>query len=172
MSTPKEGNEPTSKAVQQPTTISMTRRLQSFGSPDLEVTIGKSEKLYRYHSFLLASQSDYVDTILSSPAARNEQLRGRISFPDITIDTWEKMLKFLSPCEVQPSLEDMIEIIPFYDKYQFSYGLKYCDQLLSKRLPRGNGTRSLYESFDKKCKGCCQPLRFLIIFRRQGLDIS
>jgi len=165
MSTSKEGEEPTSKAVEQPTTISMTRRLQSFGSPDLEVTIGKSEKLYRYHSFLLASQSDYVDTILSSPAARNEQLRGRISFPDITTDTWEKMLKFLSPCEVQPSLKDMIELIPFYDKYQFSYGLKYCDRVLSKRLLRGNESWFDYsdrETFDKICKECCQLVSLIM----------
>ena len=131
----------------------------------MEVTVGKGEKLYRYHSFLLASQSDYVDTILPSPAARNEQLRGRISFPDITIDTWEKMLKFLSPCDARPTPEEMLEIIPFYDKYQFSYGLKYCDQLLSKRLPRGNVSwydYSDHETFDKMCKECCQLVSLIM----------
>ena len=166
MPTSKEGEEPTSKAKVEPTMVSsqMTRRLQCH-APNLEVTVGKSEKLYRYHSLILASQSDYVDTILSSPAARNEQERGRISFPDITTDTWEKMLKFLSPCEVLPSLEDMIEIIPFYDKYQFSYGLKYCDQVLSKRLLRGNESWFDYsdrETFDKKCKECCQLVSLIM----------
>ena len=138
MSASKEGEELTSKAKVEPTMVSsqMTRRLQCH-APNLEVTVGKSEKLYRYHSLILASQSDYVDTILSSPAARNEQERGRISFPDITVDTWEKMLKFLSP-GVAPTPEELLEIIPFYDKYQFSYGLKRCDQLISNWIPSKN----------------------------------
>ena len=147
MSTSKEGDEPTSKSVE-PIISQMTRRLQSFGSPDLEVSVGESEKLYRYHRFLLASQSDYVDTILSSPAARNEQARGLISFPDIRVETWEKMIKFVSPGVIAPPTpEEMLEIIPFYDKYQFSYGLKYLDQLISDWIPTKNESK-LWRSYD------------------------
>ena len=59
----------------------MSRRLQTFGSPDLAVTVGIDEHLYNYHSLILASQSLYVDTLLSSPAARTEQERGAYFLP-------------------------------------------------------------------------------------------
>lgn len=127
----------------------MTRRLHTFGAPDLEVIIGKSEKLYRYHSFLLANQSEYVDTILSSPVALKNQEAGRINFPDIDIETWEKMIKFLSPGVPHPTLEEMIIVIPFYDKYQFTVGLKYCDDLLSARMAE------LYNNWRTCREFCC-----------------
>ena len=61
----------------------MTRHLQSFGAPDLQVSIGEDEQLYHYHSLILASQSLYIDTLLSSPVAHKEQEKMRISFPEI-----------------------------------------------------------------------------------------
>mmetsp|Transcript_8341 Transcript_8341/g.18057 ORF Transcript_8341/g.18057 Transcript_8341/m.18057 type:complete len:403 (+) Transcript_8341:81-1289(+) len=113
----------------------MSRRLQTFGSPDLEVTIGKSERLYHYHALSLASQSLYVDTLLSSPAATREQEKWRISFPEITVEIWEKMIKFLEPRKECPTLDDLEEIIPFYDQFQFHGGLGYCDVILSMYIP-------------------------------------
>ena len=110
----------------------MSRRLQTFGSPDLAVTVGVDEHLYKYHSLILASQSLYVDTLLSSPAARTEQEKRRISFPDITRETWEKMMKYLFPTNTMPSVDDLVEIIPFYDKYQFLDGMAYCDEILAE----------------------------------------
>ncbi len=115
-------------------TSPMTRRLQTFGSPDLEVTVGKNERMYHYHALLLASQSSYVDMILSSPANKQKD-KWRISFPDIEVETWELMMKYLRPAEDFASLDDLLETIPFYDKYQFTDGLGYCDVVLSKRMP-------------------------------------
>lgn len=113
----------------------MSRRLQTFGSPDLAVTVGIHEHLYNYHALILASQSLYVDTLLSSPAARTEQERGRISFPDITVETWEKMMMYLLPNNNgPPSTSDLVEIVPFYDKYQFIDGLAYCDKIIKSWL--------------------------------------
>ena len=127
-----DGNNNSDKAEGSPTM--MSRRLKTFGSPDLAVSIGVDEHLYHYHSLILASQSLYVDTLLSSPAARTEQEKKRISFPDITIETWEKMMKYLY-CPPTfgnfSSTDDLVEIIPFYDKYQFLDGMAYCDEMLA-----------------------------------------
>ena len=131
-----DDDEPAAKEpqAQQPpsTTIAMSRHLQRFGSPDLEVTVGKTERLYHYHSLILASQSLYVDTILSSPAAKREQERGRISFPDIEVETWDKMIKYLSPTLTRITTKEMVELIPYYDKYQFQSMLDYLDEYLSE----------------------------------------
>ena len=112
----------------------LTRHLQKFGPPDLEVVVGPKEYVYRYHSVILASQSLYVDTLLSSPAAKREQSDWRISFSEIEVSTWEKMMKYLGPCITNPSVEDALEIIPFYDKFQFHDGLKFCDTVIAKHL--------------------------------------
>jgi hypothetical protein len=138
MSSSEEENTNSGQALGSATT--MSRRLKTFGSPDLAVTVGEEEHLYNYHSLILASQSLYVDTILSSPAARTEQEKGRISFPDITRETWEKMMKFLLPATNGPSTGDLVEIVPFYDKYQFLDGLAYCDKMLVEHFgPDGFG---------------------------------
>lgn len=100
----------------------LSRRLHKFGQPDLEVVIGSEQHLIRVHSFMMASVSDYVDTLLSSPAASASQ-RMQLTFPDIPADTWNKMIRFLEPrCVDQPNLDDMLEILPLYDKYQFHSG--------------------------------------------------
>lgn len=100
----------------------LSRRLHKFGQPDLEVVIGSEQHLIRVHSLLMASVSDYVDTLLSSPAASASQ-RMQLTFPDIPADTWNKMIRFLEPrCVDQPNLDDMLEILPLYDKYQFHSG--------------------------------------------------
>ena len=102
----------------------LSRRLHKFGQPDLEIVIGSEQHLVRVHSFLLASVSDYVDTLLSSPAASASQ-RTQLTFPDISADTWNKMIRFLEPRFVgEPTIKDMLEILPFYDKYQFHSGMK------------------------------------------------
>ena len=126
-------NNSVGEAISSPTM--MSRRLQTFGSPDLAVTVGIDEIQYNYHALILASQSLYVDTLLSSPAARTEQERGRISFPDITVETWEKMMMYLLRTnDVPPSTSDLVEIVPFYDKYQFIDGLAYCDKIIKRWL--------------------------------------
>lgn len=137
MSTPDESGEPpTEKEEQAPTATSpMTRCLQTFGSPDLEVSIGKTERIYHCHSFILASQSFYVDAVLSSPAAKLAQKKMRISFPEVEIATWEKMMKYLMPTGGYPTLDDLLEIVPLYEKYIFQDGIIYCDTIISKIIP-------------------------------------
>ena len=148
MSSSEEENTNSGQVLGSATT--MSRRLKTFGSPDLAVTVGEEEHLYNYHSLILASQSLYVDTILSSPAARTEQEKGRISFPDITRETWEKMMMYLLPTRKFPSTDDLVEILPFYDKYQFLDGLAYCDEMLAEHIgPKGYGYRGDQENLAK-----------------------
>ena len=137
MSHPEDGTEqqPAEKEELKSIPFSpMTRHLQSFGAPDLQVSIGEDEQLYHYHSLILASQSLYIDTLLSSPVAHKEQEKMRISFPEIQPETWEKMMKYLGPSEANPSLDDLLMIIPLYDKYQFPAPLQYCDMHISKDI--------------------------------------
>ena len=141
MSHPEDGTEqqPAEKEELKSIPFSpMTRHLQSFGAPDLQVSIGEDEQLYHYHSLILASQSLYIDTLLSSPVAHKEQEKMRISFPEIQPETWEKMMKYLGPSEANPSLDDLLLIIPLYDKYQFLAPLQYCDIHISKDILTGN----------------------------------
>ena len=45
----------------------------------------------------------------------------QISFPDIEPDTWEKIMVFLEPTSSianLPKFKDLLELIPFYDKYE------------------------------------------------------
>jgi len=114
------------------TTSILTRRLKSFPPPNLEVLVGPNQQPFRYHAFILASQSDYVDTLLSSPAAMNERNQMRITFPEIEVQTWEKMVGLLEPGGLRPypKLKDLAEILPLYDKYQFKSGVKICDEMM------------------------------------------
>jgi len=132
------------KKKEQSSSIS-TRRLNSFGIPDLEVLIGPKQRIYRYHALFLASYSMYVDTILSSPmtsaaaAATNsddERPLRRIVFEDIEEDTWEIMISYLEPSSrFDPvKLADLERILPFYDKYQFVDGISLCDSAISYNL--------------------------------------
>lgn len=57
----------------------------------------------------------------------------KISFPEVDVQVWEKMMKLLEPGGLTktPMFADLLEVLPFYDKYQFSAGLRICDVLLS-----------------------------------------
>lgn len=124
--------EPTSPHFTYPQTSILTRRLKSVPPPNLEVLIGPNQHVFRYHPFILASQSDYVDTILSSPAAIRERNQMKISFPEIELQTWEKMVNLLEPGGLWPTpeLKDLAEVLPLYDKYQFTSGVKICDKIM------------------------------------------
>jgi len=111
--------------------MSSSRRLQSFPPPDLEVVVGPTERIYRYHSFLMASYSNYVDTMLASNMKESETKH--ISFPDIEPELWEKMIGWLEHAAHPPlsNPEDIVQVLPLYDKYQFMDGIARCDGLLS-----------------------------------------
>jgi hypothetical protein len=128
----------TSSPFTHPQTSFLTRRLKSFPPPNLTVLVGPSQRVFRYHAFILASQSDYVDTLLSSPAAMNERQQMKISFPEVDAAIWEKMIQLIEPGGLWPTpkLADLVEVLPFYDKYQFRVGLQICDTCVSDVLSR------------------------------------
>ena len=70
------------------------KRLRS-SEPDLKVILGTgdNESVLLYHSQTLASKSKYVDTMLSVPMKERDEYV--ISFPDISAETWEQMMKFI-----------------------------------------------------------------------------
>ena len=72
MNTEEQVNNNQSQFTYPPSSI-FTRRLKSFPPPNLVVLVGPNQHAFHYHAFMLASQSDYVDTLLSSPAAMKER---------------------------------------------------------------------------------------------------
>ena len=73
------------------------KKLRS-SEPDLKVILGSSdgddaESIQWHYSQELSSKSKYIDAMLSTPMKEADELT--ISFPDITPDTWQKMMNFL-----------------------------------------------------------------------------
>jgi hypothetical protein len=113
------------------TTVTAAKQLR-IAEPDLEVVVGSEEnqQIFRYHSVILASYSDYIDTMLSSPM--RERTTRRITFPDIEPSTWIKLMRSL---ETGGSRElnadaDLLELLPFYDKYGFHGAIDMCDDII------------------------------------------
>ena len=126
-----EATTPTSPSSN--TSMHVNRRLKSFGPPDLEVVVGKDQRLYRYHSFILASYSSYIDTMLSSPMV--ESKTKHISFPDIEPDVWERMIEVLEPGGIRGKVfgaKDLLVLTPIFDKYQFEDGMRLCNQIIDQ----------------------------------------
>lgn len=73
---------------------SFGRPLKS-SEPDLEIVVGKEKEVLHYHSVIMASYSEYIDTMLSTPM--KEQDTKTLSFPDIQPREWKKMIAFLEP---------------------------------------------------------------------------
>ena len=113
------------------------KRLRS-AEPDLCVFIGAEKKEYQYHSQIMASHSSYIDTMLATPMRESQS--SQISFPDLTPDLWEIMVKTLEPSEVRGlSIDHAQKLAPSYDKYSFESGLKICDQVLSEIFKQNQG---------------------------------
>ena len=92
-----EDNATTSKDEGLPYSSLMCRHLQSFPEPDLEVVVGANKRIYKYHALILASHSDFVDLMLSSPAAvkaKNFPTLAR-SFGRRRFHTWDRCKKNL-----------------------------------------------------------------------------
>lgn len=104
---------------------------------DLEVVVGAGDEqvVFKCHSVILASYSDYIDRMLST--SMSEQQTGIITFPDIQPDVWTKLVAFLEPGgSSEMDLEDIDEVLPIYDKYTFQGGIKMCDNKLFNLLKR------------------------------------
>lgn len=122
------------------------KRLRS-AEPDLCVFVGAEKKKYQYHSQIMASHSTYIDTMLATPMKESESLQ--ISFPDLTPDLWELMVKSLDPSEVRGlSIENARKLAPPYDKYSFESGLKICDQVLSEIFKENRGFEDVKPTHD------------------------
>lgn len=107
------------------------KRLRS-SDPDLKVVLGtgEDESIQWHHSQALASKSRYIDAMLSTPMKEREEQT--ITFPDITLATWGKLMHFLdSPVAARDmSAKDARDLALFYDKYEFLEGRKLCDAIL------------------------------------------
>jgi hypothetical protein len=101
-------------------------------APDLQVEVGEEKKVFEYHSLFLAYQSPYIDTMLAAPMKESETKR--ISFPEITPETWEKMMEYLEDGGRDMTFEDAEKVAPFYDKYQFEQGRSIVDKILEKEV--------------------------------------
>jgi hypothetical protein len=111
-----------------------TRELRS-SEHDLEVLVGPDKKVFKYHSVILASYSDYIDRMLSSTSIKDEQETMRVSFPDIDTEVWTKAIQFLEPGGYgEMDTPDLNEILPIYHKYAFSSGMDACDDIISRML--------------------------------------
>ena len=114
--------------------------LKSF-EPDLEIVVGQGNdtRTYRHYSVVLASYSDYIDTMLSTPM--REQEARRITFPDIAPADFDKILmmhQINGRRELQSFLnqEEAPILLPLLDKYQFNDALGACDALLATLFSR------------------------------------
>ena len=99
---------------------------------DLKVVLGtgEDESIQWHHSQALASKSRYIDAMLSTPMKEREEQT--ITFPDINLATWEKLMRFLdSPVAARHmSAEDSRDLAVLYDKYECLEGRMLCDEIL------------------------------------------
>ena len=112
-------------------------KLLKSAEPDLEVVVGQGDdtRTYRHYSIVLASYSDYIDTMLSVPM--REQETRRITFPDITPANFDKIMmmhQINGRRELRSfaNKEEAPVLLPLLDKYQFIDALGAWDALLAK----------------------------------------
>lgn len=56
-----------------------------------------------------------------------------ITFPEINSADWEAMIGYLQPFATPPrNAKEILRVLPWYGKYQFTAGFEMCDQFLSK----------------------------------------
>jgi len=102
--------------------------------PDLTLFLGTEEKPFHCYSNIMASHSDYIDTMLASPMVESQTLELR--FPDIQPEVWVKMVDYLEdPFKaVEMTLKDSTELAPIYDKYHFKKGCLMCSHSIAKEF--------------------------------------
>ena len=118
------------------------KRLRS-SEPDLKITVGggstgaggstSSEAVESwYHSSVMATHSNYIDTMLATPMQESKTYE--LSFPDLAPATWDSMMKFLEgPVEGRlMKAEDVMQVAHAYDQYDFPKGLELCGHILTE----------------------------------------
>jgi hypothetical protein len=109
------------------------RKKLRLSDPDLKISVGGNGEAVDYwcHSSVLATHSNYIDTMLATPMQESKTFE--LSFPDIAPSTWEAMMKFLeAPMARLMTIEDAMEVALEYDKYDFRKGRQLCDQVLTE----------------------------------------
>ena len=107
--------------------------------PDLKITVGgdvdgSGAVDYWYHASIMATHSNYIDTMLAS--GMKESNTYDASFPDIAPATWESMMKFLDdPLAGRlMTVTDVMEVTPWYDQYDFPAGRKLSGHILMEYI--------------------------------------
>lgn len=110
--------------------------------PDLSVIVGQVVT-YHHHAAVLASYSDYIDTMLSTPM--QERQSRTIRFPDIRPKTWEKIMQMHQIGGASVLSESLstdatffLEVLPILDEYAFTQAVKVCDDMLQRYFERIN----------------------------------
>jgi hypothetical protein len=106
---------------------------------NLKVLVGPEteREVFWQYSQILASQSGYVDTLLSTRLPTNDDSNlhedhREVVFSDITPSQWKRMMEFLADPKPM-TVEDAFELVVLYDQYEFKYGIKICDALPSEK---------------------------------------
>ena len=98
--------------------------------PDLVILVGLEEQVFHCYSVIMASYSDYIAAMLSTPMKEQDTMK--ITFPDIEPEIWKKMIRFLEPGGSRYlGMDDYLELSPFYDKYSFKAAVAECDEIFS-----------------------------------------
>lgn len=111
------------------------RVLRSVPQSDLLIVLGKMQTEHRMsNSYLLAFHSEYVDTMLANDMAEKEA--HRLTFPDIELVQWDLLMSLLEDKEAiaTATVEDVMTVLPFYNKYQFQSGKATWDRFLATHL--------------------------------------
>jgi hypothetical protein len=97
--------------------------------PDIEIIVRTSsheEKRYHMYSAVLGSLSKFMDASLSVRATR------QIVFQQVSPATFEAAIRFLRDPVASRSMtpRDVLQVIEFYNRYEFEGGLQLCNQVL------------------------------------------
>ena len=135
--------------------------------PDLSVIVGQgpNEQTYQHYAAILASYSDYIDIMLSTPM--QEQQSRTIRFPDIRPKIWEKIMQMHQIDGTSVLSESLstdatffLEVLPILDEYAFTEAVKVCDDMLRRYFESINsggflGTAAiLFQSIDLAKLSC------------------
>mmetsp|Transcript_18033 Transcript_18033/g.44874 ORF Transcript_18033/g.44874 Transcript_18033/m.44874 type:complete len:461 (+) Transcript_18033:91-1473(+) len=107
---------------------------------DLRVIVGKNEKrreVFWHYRQVLALQSGYIDTVLSTLLPTSNDLNDcgdytEIVFSDIKPSQWKRMVRFLRD-PYSMTVADVFELVALYDQYDFQNGLNICDGVLLEK---------------------------------------
>ncbi len=98
---------------------------------------GRETKVFWHFSQILATQSRYVDNVLSTTINTGNDSNPSKHYKEIVFDgirpeQWEGMMRFITnPLAFRSmTMSDAIELAPLYAKYEFPIGVQICDEVL------------------------------------------